>query len=48
MEELNIEVFKEKMWIINPEMCDVFSYEKGKAIDSWIEGIYKSLPKDKK
>lgn len=47
MEDLDIIKFKEKMLIINPEMYDVMLYEKGSRFDNWIEGIYKSLPKNK-
>ena len=48
MEDLNINIFKEKMLIIDPEMYDVMSYEKGTKLDMWIEEIYKSLPNDQK
>lgn len=48
MNELDLIKFKEKMKIINPEMYDVMQYEKGKKFDTWIEGKYKSLPKEKK
>ena len=46
MEELDLQKFKEKMKTINPEMYDVMTYEKDKKFDSWIEGIYKCLPKE--
>ena len=45
MEELEIEKFKEKFLIVNHEMYDVMSFEKGKKFDEWIENKYKSLPK---
>lgn len=48
MEDLNINIFKEKMLIIDPEMYDVMSYEKGTKLDIWIEEIYKCLPIDQK
>jgi hypothetical protein len=47
MEDLNINIFKEKMLVIDPEMYDVMNYEKGTKLDIWIKDIYKSLPKDK-
>lgn len=48
MDELDLEKFKERMKIINPEMYDVMQYEKGKKFNTWIEEKYKSLPKEKK
>lgn len=45
MTEFDIEVFKERFEVINPEMYDVMIYEKKNKFDIWIEGIYKSLPK---
>jgi hypothetical protein len=48
MGDLNINIFKEKMLIIDPEMYDVMSYEKGTKLDMWIEEIYKCLPNDQK
>jgi len=48
MGDLNINVFKEQMLIIDPEMYDVMSYEKGTKLDIWIEEIYKGLPNDQK
>lgn len=47
MEELDIQVFKEKFIIVNPEMYDVMLYEKSSNFDEWIENIYKCLPKKK-
>lgn len=48
MDELDLEKFKEKMELINPEMYDVMQFEKGNKFDVWAEGIYRSLPKEKK
>jgi hypothetical protein len=45
MEVFDLNKFKEKLQILNPEMLDVMSYEKGTALDSWIEHTFKSLPK---
>ncbi|MBV4432401.1 HEAT repeat domain-containing protein [Clostridium tyrobutyricum] len=47
MDTLNLEVFKSKFIQINPEMYDVMLNEKNSKFDEWIEGIYRSLPKDK-
>ncbi|PRR79634.1 HEAT repeat domain-containing protein [Clostridium vincentii] len=48
MENFNLNIFKENMLIIDPEMYDVMSYEKGPNLDMWIKEIYKSLPDDQK
>lgn len=48
MQELNLELFKEKFKQFNPEMYDVMQFEKGNKFDKWIENNYKSLPKEKK
>ncbi len=45
MEELDIAEFKETLQILNPEMLDVMSFEKGNKLDEWIESTFKSLPK---
>lgn len=45
METFDLEVFKEKFRIVNPEMYDVMSFEKRSGFDTWIENIYKGLPK---
>lgn len=45
LEELDLEVFKKKFKIINPEMYDVMQYEKKEKFDIWIKGIYTTLPK---
>lgn len=44
MEELNITEFKATLQILNPEMLDVMSFEKGGKLDAWIESIFNSLP----
>ncbi|MGY3959962.1 hypothetical protein [Aeromonas popoffii] len=45
MIELDLIKFKTAFENINPEMLDVMSFEKGDKLDSWIEDIYKNLPK---
>ena len=45
MEELDLELFKERFQHANPEMYDVMSYEKGNKFENWIINTYKSLPK---
>ena len=45
MEELDIAEFKETLQILNPEMLDVMSFEKGNKLDEWIESTFKSLSK---
>lgn len=47
MPELDLELFKRTLKIINPEMYDVMEYEKGAKFDEWITNLYKSLPKNK-
>ncbi len=47
MTEFNLFVFKEVFKVLNPEMFDVMSFEKGSKFDSWIEATFKSLPKPK-
>lgn len=48
MDDLDLQIFKDKFKIINPEMYDVMMYEKKNKFDTWIEGLYKSLTKSKK
>ena len=45
MEELDVSGFKEALQVLNPEMLDVMSFEKGSNLDAWIESTFKSLPK---
>lgn len=45
MDEFNLEVFIEKFKQINPEMYDVMNFEKRSKFNSWVENVYKSLPK---
>lgn len=45
MEELDITAFKATLKILNPEMLDVMSFEKGDKLDSWIESTFHNLPK---
>ena len=45
MEDLDLQVFKETFEILNPEMLDVMSFEKGSKLDAWIEQTFKGLPK---
>lgn len=44
MTVLDLVLFKETFKILNPEMLDVMSYEKGDKLDAWITNLYKSLP----
>ena len=43
MEEFNLQVFKETFAILNPEMLDVMSFEKGNKLDEWIEKTFLGL-----
>ena len=45
MEEFDLALFKETFEILNPEMLDVMSFEKGNKLDSWIENTFNGLPK---
>jgi hypothetical protein len=45
MDEFDLNRFKEHFGILNPEMLDVMSYEKGSKLDSWIESTFRGLPK---
>lgn len=45
LEDLDIQIFKNKFVQVQPEMYDVMLYEKENKFDTWIENIYKSLPK---
>lgn len=45
MDQFDLELFKEKFKIINTEMYDVMSYEKGGKFDQWIETNYNALSK---
>ncbi|WP_347988068.1 hypothetical protein [Methylomonas sp. AM2-LC] len=45
MEELDLAEFKAVFQILNPEMLDVLSFEKGNKLDDWIETAFKGLPK---
>lgn len=47
MTVLDLVLFKETFKILNPEMLDVMSYEKGDKLDAWITNLYKSLPANK-
>lgn len=44
MEDFDLEVFKSKFMVTNPEMYDVMSYEKKDGFDKWVENIYRQLP----
>lgn len=48
MEEFDLLLFKDKFKIVNAEMYDVMSYEKGEKFNKWLENMYKGLPKQKK
>ncbi|MEK5207496.1 HEAT repeat domain-containing protein [Psychrobacillus sp. FSL H8-0510] len=45
MEEFDLELFKKKFQIVNPEMYDVMNFEKRNKFDEWVEKLYISLPK---
>lgn len=45
LEDLDMQIFKNKFIQIQPEMYDVMMYEKGDKFDNWIMNIYKSLSK---
>lgn len=45
LEDLDIQIFKNKFIQAQPEMYDVMLYEKGNGFDIWIENTYNSLPK---
>lgn len=47
MEELDLQLFKEILKIIKPDMYDIMEYEKGAKFDEWISNMFKSLPKNK-
>ena len=47
MEKFDIFEFKAAFEILNPEMLDVMSFEKGNNLDAWIESTFNSLPKKK-
>lgn len=47
LDEFDLEVFKNKLLQIDPEMYDVLAYEKGKQFDTYLENQFKCLPKDK-
>ncbi|CRL61367.1 hypothetical protein [Proteus vulgaris] len=45
MEVFNLTEFKAVFEILNPEMLDVMSFEKGNKLDIWIENTFNGLPK---
>ncbi|CCL00884.1 Uncharacterised protein [Clostridioides difficile] len=56
MDEFDLDIFKEKFKVVNPEMYDVMKFEKcdqfeecdidkSEQFDKWIENMFKSLPK---
>lgn len=45
MDDFQLEVFKEKFMLVDPEMFDVMLYEKGQKFDIWIQNTYQCLPK---
>lgn len=45
MDALDLPKFKAALQSMNPEMLDVMTFEKSSQFDSWIESIYKNLPK---
>lgn len=45
MEDFDLTLFKETFEILNPEMLDVMSFEKGDKLDTWIQNTFNGLPK---
>ena len=45
MDDFDLAVFKETFDILNPEMLDVMSFEKGSKLDAWIDHTFSGLPK---
>ena len=45
MEDFDLKIFKETFEILNPEMLDVMSFEKGNKLDDWIQKTFSGLPK---
>ena len=45
MEDFDLKIFKETFEILNPEMLDVMSFEKGNNLDDWIQKTFSGLPK---
>lgn len=45
MEDFDLKIFKEAFEILNPEMLDVMSFEKGNKLDDWIQKTFSGLPK---
>ncbi len=45
MVDFQLEIFKERFLLIDPEMFDVMHYEKGTKFDIWIQNTYQGLPK---
>lgn len=45
MEEFDLSIFIEHFEVVAPEMYDVMQFEKGKNFNTWLENLYKSLPK---
>ncbi|MFT7003232.1 MAG: hypothetical protein ACJAWW_000567 [Sulfurimonas sp.] len=45
MNKFNLNLFKESLKTLNPEMYDVMKYEKSNKFDSWIKTTYNCLPK---
>jgi hypothetical protein len=45
MEELDLNLFKETLKILNAEMYDVMNYVHRNTFDSWVETTFKNLPK---
>ncbi|MEQ4510575.1 hypothetical protein [Dickeya zeae] len=44
-DDFQLEKFKNKFLLIDPEMFDVMQYEKGIKFDMWIQNTYQGLPK---
>ena len=45
MDELELQLFKERLKAFDSEIYDIMFYIKGSKFDDWITNTYKSLPK---
>lgn len=47
LDEFDLDVFKNKLLQIDPEMYDVLAYEKGEKFNIYLENQFNNLPKNK-
>ena len=47
LDEFDLDVFKNKLLQIDPEMYDVLAYEKGEKFNIYLENQFNNLPKKK-